>query len=100
MKLSTPQRSFINALGTVVYTAAIAWFLSHASTFFHKEDTFLVPMFMMLLLIISATITGSLVLGKPIQLYLSDQKSAAITMLWQTLVWVIIFAVIVGITLR
>lgn len=98
MKLSLSQQSFLNALGTVAYVAIVAYFLFNSKTIFGEvEDSFLIPMFMMLLLILSATVTGFLVIGKPLQLYLSDQKSQALKLLGRTLAWVAIFAIVIAI---
>ena len=62
-------KGLINALGVVAYTTAVALFMSNGERIFGNTRSFLLPLFMLLLLIISATITGLLVLGKPIQLY-------------------------------
>lgn len=95
MKLSLSQQSFLNALGTTVYTAAVAYLVSHGEAIFGEAETFLVPLFMLLLLIISATVTGFLVVGKPLQLYLSDQKPQALKLLGRTLGWIVVFAIII-----
>lgn len=95
MKLSLSQQGFIHALGTATYTAAVAYFLFNGKAIFGEGETFLAPMFMMLLLIISATVTGFLVLGKPLQLYVSDQKAQALKLLGRTLGWIVVFAVII-----
>lgn len=99
MKFSLFQRSFIHALGTTTYTAAVALLMFNGKVIFGEEDNFLIPLFILLLLIISAAVTSLLVLGKPIQLYLSNQKSEAIKLLWQTLVWIIVFILIIGVLL-
>ena len=88
--------SLINSLGVFVYTSAIAWFLFNNEKFFgNKEDNFLMPVFMMLLLVLSATITGLLVLGRPIYLFLNNSKPEAIKLLLYTIGWLAIFVVIV-----
>lgn len=51
---------------------------------------------MLLLLIISATVTGFLVIGKPLQLYVSGQKSEGLKLLGRTLGWLAVFAIIVA----
>jgi len=52
----------------------------------------LAPAVMLILLVISATITGMLVLGKPILLYLENKKIEAIKMLSYTVGWLAIIA--------
>lgn len=95
MKILLSQRAFFNALGTVVYTTLVAWFLYNGKALFDGKDSFFIPLFMLLLLIISATVTGLLVLGKPIQFYLEAKKSEANRLLLQTLGWIIVFIALV-----
>jgi len=92
-------KSFISALLTFIYAAAIAWFIFNAQTIFGKINNFLGPLFMLLLFIVSALITGLLVLGKPIHLYLNDLKKEALTLLFATLGWLILFLLAVVIIL-
>ncbi len=62
-------KSFINAVWVFIYTSAVAWVLFHGKEIFGGAQTFFIPLFLLLLFIISALITGLLVLGKPIYLY-------------------------------
>ena len=59
------------------------------------EPTIIIPIFMLLLLIVSATITGLLVLGKPIYLYFNGQKKEALVLLFATLAWLVFFLLFV-----
>lgn len=67
-------KSFINATGVLIYVSAIAFFGFNGEKIFGNKPNFLIPLFMLLLFIISASVTGLLVLGKPIQLYLNGLK--------------------------
>ena len=89
-------RSFANAGGTVLYICAVALFFSNAEKIFGNEKSFLIPVFMLLLFVISASITGLLVLGKPIHLYLSGSKKEAVVLLIATLGWMVIFLIAVA----
>ena len=91
--------SFIHAAGVVIYTAAIAWFLFNAESLFGQISNFAGPLAMLLLLVISATITGLLVLGKPVLLYLDNAKKEALIMLFYTIGWLALMTVIVFITI-
>lgn len=84
-------KSFLNAAGVFVYVAAIAWLGFHSQAIFGTKTGFLVPLFMLLLFVVSAAITGLLVLGRPIHLYLSGLKKEAFTMLFTTLGWLVVF---------
>jgi hypothetical protein len=62
---------------------------------FGKTATFWVPVAMLLLFVLSATVVGALVLGRPIYFYLNGQKSDAIKLLLYTVCWLFIFTLIV-----
>jgi hypothetical protein len=89
--------SLFHALGVFVYVLVISWFLSNGEKIFNngKPDSFLAPAVMLILLIISATITGTLVLGKPILLYLENKKIEAVKMLSYTVSWLAIITIII-----
>jgi len=92
MKLSSYLlKSFLNALGTFIYVCAIAWFLFNGKDFFGESKSFLIPVFMLLLFVISASLTGLLVLGEPIHLYMNNMKREAFMLLFATLGWLILF---------
>jgi len=92
-------RSFINALGTTVYVILVALFMFNGENLFDKTDNFLMPVFMLLLFILSASITGLLVLGKPVLMYLDNLKKEAVTLLLATIGWLAIFLLIVFVIL-
>lgn len=90
--------SFLNALGTTIYIALVSLFLSNAQFIFgNKPETFLIPVFMMTLFVISAAITGYLVLSKPLRMYHAGQTKEAINLFFWTLGWLLLIAVIVAI---
>ena len=93
-------RSFLHSAGVVVYVTCVSAFLSKANKIFgNEEHKFIIPIFMLLLLVISTSITGMLVLGKPASLYLDGQKKEAWTFLLYTLGWLAVFLVVVGLVL-
>ncbi len=89
----TPNKSSVfpvaalNALSTAVYIACVAAFMSHTADIFNgvKEETALIPFAMILLFVVSASITGSLVLGRPILWYLDGKKKEAVMLFAATL---------------
>ncbi len=89
-------KSFINAAATFVYVSAVAWFGFNSQAIFGKQQTFLAPLLMLLLFVVSALITGLLVLGKPIHLYLSGLKKEAFVLFFATLVWLVLFLLVVA----
>lgn len=93
-------KSFINAGCTFAYISLVAWFMSNGERLFGGgEDTFVIPIFMLLLFVISASITGFLVLGKPITLFIDGQKKEAFALLFATLAWLVVFLVIIILSL-
>jgi len=91
-------RGLAHAAGVFVYVTGVAWLGFNSHRIFGKPASFLVPLFVLLLFVISASVTGLLVLGKPIHLYLSGMKREAFTLLFVTLGWLVLFlvAVLVG----
>lgn len=80
------------AVGVFAYVTGIAFFMFNAESIFNEDaKSFLIPLFMLLLFIVSATITGSLVLYKPIQLFLTGEKKPAVLTLGATLFWLVLF---------
>jgi len=98
MKKNLVLRSFLHAIGTLAYIAAVVYLLSNGEAIFgHGPEPALLPVFMLLLFVISACITSFLVLGRPIQLYLDGEKKEALTMLFATVSWLIFFLVIIAV---
>jgi len=78
------------------------WVIFHSEQLFGakaQEPNFLIPVMMLLLFIVSACITGGLVLGRPLHLYLSGLKKEAFTLLFSTIGWLVLFLALVAGTL-
>lgn len=86
--------SIINSLGAFVYISAVAWLMFNGKNFFPKQDNFWMPVGLLLLFVLSATIVGALVLGRPIYLYLDGKKSEAIKLLAYTIGCLFVMTVI------
>ena len=84
-------KSFVNALGVFVYVFIVAWLGFNSQAIFGMPATFLVPLFALLLFVVSASITGLLVFGRPVLLYLGGFKKEAFVFLFATLAWLGIF---------
>jgi membrane-bound acyltransferase YfiQ involved in biofilm formation len=76
MKNHTLKLAGINALGTAMYIALVSCMLFYAPQIFNKnsEDTVFIPIAMLLLFVVSASITSLLVLGRPMIWYLEGKK--------------------------
>src|SRR3989338_8452124 len=79
------QWAFINSTGTAAYIALVAWFMSKGEELFGKiDDRFYGPMAFLMLFVLSATVTGSLVLGRPVVLYFRGLQKEAISLFLYT----------------
>ena len=77
--------SIVNSLGAFIYILAVAWLMFNGENLFGKTDTFWTPVAILLLFVLSATVVGALVLGRPIYLYLNSFKKEAVKLLIYTI---------------
>jgi hypothetical protein len=91
----------LNALGTAAYITLVATLLNHLGNLKSGQpDTVFAPIFFLTLLVISATITGGLVLGRPVMWYIDGKKREAIVLLGCTVAALaVILLVVLGIIL-
>ncbi|MEK9180116.1 MAG: hypothetical protein AAB897_01775 [Patescibacteria group bacterium] len=91
-------KSLINAAGVFVYVFGVVWLISNAKIIFGEQEPEgpIIPLFMLLLFIVSATITVLLVFGKPVYMYLDGLKREAIILLLSTLAWLILLLAVVA----
>jgi len=90
--LTLIKRGVANSFGVFVYVFLLATFFNQASNWFGEADKNIVtPVAALMLFIFSALVTGGLVLGKPIMLYLDGQKKEAVKLLFFTGIGLFIF---------
>ena len=92
-------KSFVNAGGVFAYISALVWFIFNAEKIFGSYPGLLGPVIGLLVFIISASVTGFLVLGKPIELFISGEKRVAIQMLFTTIAWLTLFLLVLAVSL-
>ncbi|MBI4117845.1 MAG: hypothetical protein HY453_02085 [Parcubacteria group bacterium] len=93
------QQSFIHALLTLLYIFIVVNIFENGQEVFPNFSDRFKGFFMLTLFVLSAAVTGSLVMGKPILMYLEGQKSESIKMFSATVGWlalVMLIAVIFG----
>jgi len=80
------KSAFINAIGTTIYIIIVASFIYYLQENVPKEiNTVVIPIAMLLLFVFSAALTGILVFGKPVMLYLDGKRKEAISLIGYTL---------------
>ncbi len=89
-----------NATGVLVYVFCIVWLLNHAQAVFGAQPAeALIGVTMLLLFVVSALVTGSLVLWQPVRLFMDNKKSEAGALLFATGASLAVFLVLLGIIL-
>jgi len=86
-------KSLLSAALVFVYILIVVALLFNLQEIFgqNEEDPILAPIIGLLLFVISATITGSLVLGQPIFFYLEGKKKEAVYLFGLTVSWLVVF---------
>jgi len=92
------KQSFLHVILAIAYIFCVATFFRNAEFLLGKEDNFFSPVIALMLLVMSAAIMGILFFGRPVQLYLDNQKKEAVTFFGYTLGWFamsFVFAILV-----
>lgn len=87
--------SLLDALGVAVYVAIVSFIMQNGQRIFGKMDNFLGPIAFLLLFVLSAAITGALILGRPTILYLEGSKKEAVKLFLYTIGWLFLVTLIV-----
>jgi hypothetical protein len=88
------QLSFVHSLGVMAYIMVVAWIINNAEKFFGKTSNFWGPVMFLMLFVFSALLTGILVLGRPIWMYLQNKKQEALYFLFVTVGWMFVLLVL------
>jgi hypothetical protein len=83
--------SFLTAAGTYLYVLLVAILMNSGEQLFGGANKLWGTAAFLLIFILSAAITGGLVLGKPIALFLNDLKKNAIQLFICNLAWLFVF---------
>ena len=95
MKNKTLVHSLGHAVLVAAYVAAVASIMNHGSAWFGQKDTAWTPVAVLMLFVLSAAVTGSLVLGRPVLMYLDGRKKEALEFFGYTVGWMFVLTVIV-----
>lgn len=94
MKQKNWQIAVLDALLTLIYVSGVATFMNYGEKIFGKQDSVLSGIAILMLFVLSAVIVGSLVLGKPLMLYLDNQKKEAVKILGLTILFLFVLTLI------
>lgn len=85
----------LNSAGVAAYIFLVAIFINNASKIFGPVDNKLIsPVVFLLLFVFSALLTGFLILGKPVMMYLDGQKKEGVKLLLMTGACLFVFLLI------
>lgn len=79
--------AFLHSLGALAYVTAVATIMQNGAKIFGEKDNFFSPVAFLLLFVLSASVVGALVLGRPILLYLDGFKKEAVKLFGYTVSW-------------
>jgi hypothetical protein len=91
--------ALLNSLGTFVYVFLVVSLISNAQKLFGQPGNFWGPVALLSLFVLSATIVGLLVLGRPGFLYFDGFKKEGVALLVYTIVFLLIITMIIFSTL-
>lgn len=92
-------QGLLNSLGVLAYISLVITVMNNAEKWFSSSQTYLGPMAMLLLFVISATVVGMLVLLQPILMYLNNAKREALFQLLYTIGWMVVIFIILILSL-
>lgn len=95
MKLKIREQAFINSLLAFIYIILIVLFMNNGAKLFGEDDRgILAPIGILSLLVLSATVMGILIFGKPIMFFIDGNKKDAIKLTTYTIIGFFIITVI------
>ena len=93
--LSQKLHSLGHAILVFLYTSFVVWILFNGQKIFGPTESFWGPVLVLLLFVLSATIVGGLVLGRPLLLYLDGHKKEGLVFFGYTVGWIVLIIIIV-----
>jgi len=88
-------QSFFNSLGVFVYVSGIAALITNGEKLFGKINSIWGPILFLMLFVVSALITATLVFARPIYLYFSERKQEGIRLFFYTGGWLTMITITV-----
>ncbi len=88
------NKPLFSALGAALYIIAIATLMGYLTDKPGVEETMIVPVTMLSLLVLSVAVMAYLFLNEPVRLYFDNKKSEAIGAFVKTVIYFAVFALI------
>jgi len=85
----------VNALGVAVYVFIVSFIIRNGEKIFGEMKDVFGPVAFLLIFVFSAAITGGLVFGRPVMLYLESRKAEAVKLFFYTLGWLLIVILLI-----
>src|SRR4030042_3800955 len=94
MRKKLLTQGFLSAFGEGVYVLLVALLIRNGDKLFGNRPSILGIVVFLMLFVVSAAISGALILGKPILLYLEGEKKEAFELFGLTLGWMFLFLLV------
>lgn len=86
---------FFAALAEGIYIFLVALLMKNANNLFGNNPGVLPIIAFLMLFVLSAAISGALIFGKPVLLYLDGKRKEALELFIFTLGWILIFMIVI-----
>lgn len=84
--------ALLNVLGAAAYTVLIIFVMMGLNT--GGSDSPASPFVFLMMFVLSATVVGSLILGRPLLMYIDGRKEEAVNMFIWTVIWLVVVTLI------
>ena len=89
----------LDSLGTSVYILLVSLVMNHAADSFGRLNEAVAPLAFIMLFVFSALVTGGLILGRPLMLYIDGKKKEGLKLLFYTGASLLILLILVFLSL-
>lgn len=83
--------SLLHAVLAVAYIFCVVNLMNNGKKFFGEMSEIFIGSIMLTLLVISASVMGILIFGRPVMLYIDNKKKESVFMLFCTVGWLAVF---------
>jgi hypothetical protein len=87
--------ALLHALGIAAYVVVVVLVIQSAAKIFGQMTGIIGPIALLMLFVLSASITGTLALGRPVLLFLENRKVEAVKMFLYTIGWLFLITLLI-----